>query len=117
MAARFGVLASGSGGNASVLLDRHAGLLIDAGIGPRLISSRMGQLGVSWSQIHAVLLTHTHGDHSPACRLLRERTGATVIGRRPPGDGRQDRRFLPDARTYWVDARPQRPSASYFKQF
>lgn len=43
-----------------------------------------------------ILATHTHGDHSPACRLLRERTGATVVGRRPPGDGRQDRRFLPD---------------------
>ncbi len=28
-----------------------------------------------------------------------------------------DRRFLPAAKTYWVDARPERPRESYFKQF
>ena len=44
-----------------------------------------------------ILVTHTHRDHSPAARLLRERTGATVVGRRAPDDGRQDRRFRPDA--------------------
>ena len=33
------------------------------------------------------------------------------------GHDPMDRRFLPNARTYWLDARPQRPSASYFKQF
>lgn len=43
-----------------------------------------------------VLATHTHRDHSPACALLRERTGAIVVGRRAPQDGRQDRRFAPD---------------------
>ena len=43
-----------------------------------------------------VLATHTHRDHSPACLLLRERTGAIVVGRRGPRDGRQDRRFAPD---------------------
>ena len=43
-----------------------------------------------------ILATHTHRDHSPACGLLRERTGAPVVGRRAPGDGRQDRRFQPD---------------------
>ena len=43
-----------------------------------------------------ILATHTHRDHSPACGLLRERTGASVVGRRAPQDGRQDRRFEPD---------------------
>jgi glyoxylase-like metal-dependent hydrolase (beta-lactamase superfamily II) len=43
-----------------------------------------------------ILATHTHRDHSPACGLLRERTGAMVVGRRAPDDGRQDRRFQPD---------------------
>ena len=28
-----------------------------------------------------------------------------------------DRRFLPEAKTYWVDAGRERPSESYFKQF
>jgi hypothetical protein len=33
------------------------------------------------------------------------------------GHDPMDRRFRPDAPSYWVDARPPRPSASYFKQF
>ena len=33
------------------------------------------------------------------------------------GHDPMDRRFRPDARTYWVDARPARPRQSYFKQF
>ena len=35
-----------------------------------------------------------------------------LIGRDP-----LERRILPQARTYWVDAPPARPSESYFKQF
>jgi len=44
-----------------------------------------------------ILVTHTHRDHSPAARLLRERTGALVVGRVAPDASRQDRRFRPDA--------------------
>jgi glyoxylase-like metal-dependent hydrolase (beta-lactamase superfamily II) len=44
-----------------------------------------------------ILVTHTHRDHAPAARRLREQTGATVVGLWPPDDGRQDRRFRPDA--------------------
>ena len=33
------------------------------------------------------------------------------------GHDPMDRRFRPDAKSYWVDARPQRPRDSYFKQF
>jgi glyoxylase-like metal-dependent hydrolase (beta-lactamase superfamily II) len=44
-----------------------------------------------------ILVTHTHLDHSPAARLLRERTGALVVGRAAPEASRQDRRFRADA--------------------
>lgn len=44
-----------------------------------------------------ILVTHTHRDHSPAARLLRERTGALVVGRAAPEASRQDRRFRADA--------------------
>lgn len=43
-----------------------------------------------------ILVSHTHRDHSPAARLLRELTGAIVVGRRAPDDSRHDRRFRPD---------------------
>lgn len=43
-----------------------------------------------------ILVTHTHADHSPGAKALRERTGALVVGRRAPEVPRQDRRFRPD---------------------
>jgi phosphoribosyl 1,2-cyclic phosphodiesterase len=63
MALRFTVLASGSGGNASLVQTGHTGLLIDAGLGPRQLGQRLAAVGASWASVEAVLLTHTHSDH------------------------------------------------------
>jgi glyoxylase-like metal-dependent hydrolase (beta-lactamase superfamily II) len=43
-----------------------------------------------------VFCTHTHRDHSPLARRIAARTGARLVGRAPPGDGRQDETFAPD---------------------
>ncbi len=67
---RFTVLASGSGGNASLVQLAGFGVLIDVGLGPRQIGSRLAQVGLSWSAVQAVLLTHTHGDHWKEATLL-----------------------------------------------
>lgn len=40
-----------------------------------------------------IVVTHTHGDHSPAAAALARRTSARVIGRPGPDDGRQDTTF------------------------
>src|SRR5262245_54932105 len=37
------------------------------------------------------LITHTHMDHSPASKLVTERTGAPTYGFGPHGEGRYDR--------------------------
>src|SRR5438270_470924 len=77
MGLRFTVLASGSGGNASLLEADGLGVLIDAGIGPRLLTSRLNAVGAGWEDIRVVLLTHTHSDHwkeSTFRHLLRRRT-------------------------------------------
>ncbi|HEX3146556.1 MAG TPA: MBL fold metallo-hydrolase [Gemmataceae bacterium] len=63
MPARFCVLASGSSGNCAFVQTNGFGLLIDAGIGPRLIASRLAAVGAAWRDVHAVILTHTHTDH------------------------------------------------------
>lgn len=63
MSMRFSVLASGSGGNATLLKLNEFGLLIDLGLGPRQLASRLASIGASWREIQAVLLTHTHTDH------------------------------------------------------
>jgi phosphoribosyl 1,2-cyclic phosphodiesterase len=63
---QFAVLASGSRGNSSLVRGRGAGLLIDAGIGPKVIGERLESVGATWSRIAAAVLTHTHGDHVDA---------------------------------------------------
>jgi phosphoribosyl 1,2-cyclic phosphodiesterase len=61
--AKFCVLASGSSGNAAFLQVNGFGLLIDIGLGPRLLAGRLATIGASWRSVHAVLLTHVHTDH------------------------------------------------------
>lgn len=63
MSARFTVLGSGSAGNASLLEAGGFGLLLDLGLGPRQLASRMTAADASWKHVHAAILTHTHSDH------------------------------------------------------
>jgi ribonuclease BN (tRNA processing enzyme) len=63
MSLQFTVLASGSAGNASLLEADGFGVLIDVGLGPRQLASRLAAVGASWRRVHAALLTHTHSDH------------------------------------------------------
>lgn len=71
----FTVLASGSRGNASLLESDGFGLLVDMGLGPRQLARRLRLAGLSWNRVHAVLLSHTHGDHWNA------RTISHLLGR------------------------------------
>jgi phosphoribosyl 1,2-cyclic phosphodiesterase len=73
MAVRWTVLASGSGGNSSLLECQGAALLLDVGIGPRSIATRLKSLNQGWEQIRGVLLTHTHSDHWHEKSLARMR--------------------------------------------
>jgi glyoxylase-like metal-dependent hydrolase (beta-lactamase superfamily II) len=59
--------------------ERHAAALLAAAPAPRCI-----------------LVTHTHRDHSPLAARLAALTGAQLIGRPGPPDGRQDESFRAD---------------------
>lgn len=59
----FRVLASGSGGNVSFLRHHGFGLLLDLGLSPRRLDAAFRKAALSWNDVNAVLLTHTHGDH------------------------------------------------------
>jgi phosphoribosyl 1,2-cyclic phosphodiesterase len=78
MPIRFTVLGSGSNGNASLAEVDGFGVLLDPGLGPRQLVGRMEIVGRSWDDVHAVLLTHTHGDH------WNDRTLAELRRRRIP---------------------------------
>ena len=74
----FTVLASGSSANASLLEAAGFGLLIDFGLGPRQLTTRLTQVGRSWRAVRAAILTHMHSDH------WNTRTLATLRERRIP---------------------------------
>ena len=59
----FFSLGSGSSGNCYYLGNPAYGILIDAGIGPRITKKRLAEHGVDLSTIMAVLITHDHYDH------------------------------------------------------
>lgn len=70
---RLAVLASGSAGNAVVVQGGDTSVLIDCGISCRQIETRMRAVGVSASQLTAVLLTHEHHDHTQGLRVFLRR--------------------------------------------
>ncbi len=67
MSLSFCVLASGSGGNCSVVvredLRGRRCLLMDAGLSPRRTIRALADLGVKPGEIHGILLTHLDRDH------------------------------------------------------
>ncbi|WP_246184144.1 MBL fold metallo-hydrolase [Pandoraea anhela] len=46
--------------------------------------------------VRQIFVTHTHRDHSPGARLLKEKTGATTYGMAALHDEGQDTSFVPD---------------------
>lgn len=57
------VLASGSGGNCSVIRTKDSAFLVDCGIGPRITAGRLNGTGLQLSQIQSICLTHLDRDH------------------------------------------------------
>ena len=62
------------------LLDEHIENILNAASGP-----------IKW-----ILCTHTHIDHSPAAKSIKEKTGAQIYGRPAPAFPNQDQTFAPD---------------------
>lgn len=63
MSMEFCILASGSGGNCTVVRTPGGAILIDAGIGPRIAANRLNGTGVLVRHIKAICLTHLDRDH------------------------------------------------------
>lgn len=80
MSIQFAVLASGSGGNVTLVKSAESAILIDLGLGPRSLGRRLAATGTAIDRISAVLLTHPHGDHvSDAALALLVRRGIPLI--------------------------------------
>ncbi len=63
MTARLTILASGSAGNSALVECDGERWLIDLGLEPKELDSRLATVDAEWSQIRGVLVTHRHSDH------------------------------------------------------
>jgi glyoxylase-like metal-dependent hydrolase (beta-lactamase superfamily II) len=84
---------TGPGTNTYIVGDRER-VLIDPG--PDIQSHIETLHDTVGPHLKWILCTHTHLDHSPAARALKDLTGAQIAGRLAPQDGRQDAAFAPD---------------------
>jgi len=57
-------LGSGSSGNAILVDDGTTRILVDCGLGPRTIKTRLAVAGVRPDQVSAIVVTHEHIDHT-----------------------------------------------------
>ncbi|WP_322873922.1 MBL fold metallo-hydrolase [Marinobacter bohaiensis] len=85
---------TGPGTNSYLIRDPGGDLVIDPG--PHHEQHLHRLLDQCGGQLRAILVTHTHGDHSPGAQALKAATGAPLIGLPPPADGHQDLTFRPD---------------------
>ena len=78
---RFRSLGSGSTGNATLVEaggPRPTRLLIDCGLGPRVLAQRLAATGLHPEDLDGIFLTHEHSDHVGCAFLLSERLGLPV---------------------------------------
>lgn len=84
---RFVSLGSGSRGNATLVEGGGSLLLVDCGFTGREAERRLSDVGVSASELDAILVTHEHGDHVRGVATLASRFGIDVWT--TPGTWRQ----------------------------
>lgn len=75
---RFRVLGSGSTGNATLVEAGRTRVLIDAGLGPRILAERLQDAGVDPASVDVVLLSHEHNDHAKGAVAFAKKWGPRI---------------------------------------
>jgi glyoxylase-like metal-dependent hydrolase (beta-lactamase superfamily II) len=86
---------TGAGTNCYILGEEELTVLDP---GPAIDEHVDAMLSLGRDRIKHIVVTHTHPDHSPAAKALKEATGAELWGNDMPDDGFQDTSFVPDHR-------------------
>lgn len=64
------VLASGSEGNATYIETEEAKIIIDLGKNAKYIKEKLASIGIPPEQIDAIIISHTHKDHTSALKTF-----------------------------------------------
>jgi phosphoribosyl 1,2-cyclic phosphodiesterase len=89
MALYIASLNSGSNGNCYYVGNDREAVLVDAGISCRETEKRMRRLGLSFSRLRAIFISHEHGDHIRGLEVLARRYQLPVYITQPTlRDGR-----------------------------
>lgn len=75
---RFSPLYSSSSGNCSVISAGKTKVLVDAGLTGKAIDSALADVGLSPSELDAILVTHEHADHIKSVGVLSRRYNLPV---------------------------------------
>ncbi|MEJ7862260.1 MAG: MBL fold metallo-hydrolase [Pyrinomonadaceae bacterium] len=67
---RFTVLGSGSTGNSVLICTEKTKVLVDVGLSAKETLRRLALVGVNFSDLDAILITHEHSDHAGGLRVL-----------------------------------------------
>ena len=114
-AMRVVCLQSGSNGNCTYVETPDVRLLIDAGISAARALQRLADVGLEATGLHAVLLTHDHGDHARHLGVYQRKLGlpvyategtmAAALARLPLGNMTDVRTFRAGAALAFGDTR------------
>jgi phosphoribosyl 1,2-cyclic phosphodiesterase len=106
------VLASGSAGNSMLVRAGSTAVLVDAGLSARQLTTRLAECGQRVEELAGVLLTHEHGDHTTALKVLCSRLDLPIYCnpmtaaalRDGPLDGFQNWRFFENGTVFAAGA-------------
>src|SRR4051794_34408826 len=78
----FTVLSSGSKGNCLLVQSGESCVMVEAGLGPRRLSTRLMSVGLNASGVTALAVTHSHHDHVKAAPDVAEALGIPTYATR-----------------------------------
>lgn len=84
---KLAVLGSGSRGNAVIISEAGAALLVDAGFGPRTLARRAAAAGIAFQPLAGIVLTHEHGDHARGAVRVARRLNCPIAASSGTLDG------------------------------
>ena len=104
------ILASGSAGNSALVRCGATSILLDAGLSARKLTERLAACGMAPEALDGVVLTHEHGDHTAALRVLCAKREIPVYANRMTAaaleagsmEGHRNWRFFANGSTFCV---------------